>query len=186
MENNSYNNNDTYNNNDKVCCNTNMNNGMNNAYHGHKCCIMTWFLAMVAAFVVMMAFDWVYNGILLKPMFEQFAALWRPEADMQAMWPWCIGIHLVMSAAFACLGGWVCTICDGKCPIRKGAMLGLKIGFLLGAAAMGLYVLLPISFDMGLAFAVGALVKSVLVGTVIGMIYKMKMAKHNVVHIEQR
>jgi len=141
------------------------------------CCKKTGLLAMLVAFVAMMAFDWLFHGVLLKSVYEQSAALWRPEAERMAMWPYCLVLHLVMAGVFTCLYGSFCGANDGVCPVKKGVKLGCKVGLLLGLAAAGTYIGMPLTMDIALGWFFGNLLKMIVAGAAIGMVYKAKFAK---------
>lgn len=138
------------------------------------CDKMVCLLAVIAAFVAMFAVDFLYHGMLLRPMYETTAGLWRAESEMQNMWPWCIGLHLAMAVVFTCLYKSFCSQCDGQCYVGKGVKLGFKVGLLMGIGAFGMYMMMPMPMNLALGWLFGEVLCGVVVGAAIGMVYKLK------------
>lgn len=116
-------------------------------------------VSVVVAFVVMWGFDALWHGQLLMARYQETAHLWRPEAEMMALWPWCIVFHgllaLVFTAAYMLMGA-------------KGYVEGAKNGALilapLALSAMGAWMHGNVPSDITQMWAVGNLLQGMLAG----------------------
>lgn len=127
---------------------------------GIKC-----FLTVLAVFVVMMGFNWLYHGVYMMPDYQATASNWRSLEEMQQLGWICIVTKLVMAAVVTCLFCCVAKGCEtgGKC-YKKGACFGLKIGLLLGAQQFSAVISLPIPMGMAVKWLIGNLILGLLVG----------------------
>ncbi len=128
-------------------------------------------VAMVGAFVVIFATEFVIHHVWLGPFYKAHAQWWRPEADMQSM------MHLMLLAQLAM--AMLLTIVytkgyeTGKDGVAQGARFGLLIGLLLLLPnSLMYYCIYPYPMSLIVSWFVGGLIELTLAGAVIGMIYK--------------
>ncbi len=128
-------------------------------------------IASIAAFVTLFVLEFVLHGICLKDLYHEYAALWRPEADMQKlMWMMWIG-YLIFSPVFVYIysKGYE----EGKSGLGQGLRFGLAIGLLMAPmSALGWYAVLPIPAILSAYWLVGGLAEFIIVGAVVGLIWK--------------
>ena len=133
--------------------------------------------AAIAVFTFL--FDFIVYGNLLMEQYLQYAELFRPMEEMQAMTPWCIGYHVVLALMFAFgFTLWRDKIKVGKvgtheCPYRKGFKFGLWIGVFMAAPQLMTYMWLPFDkADLPIAWAVAELIKWGLAGAILSKLYR--------------
>lgn len=147
-----------------------------------ECCKKGLFFGLATA-VFTWAFDFLVHGIALKDLYATNAHFFRPMAEMQTMWYWCIGYHVFMGLVFA--GGYICwrskitvgAVGSDDCPYKKSGRFGLWVGLLLAAPQLMAYSWMPLPLDLPLAWAGSELVKWVLAGLVLGALYRWKDKK---------
>jgi hypothetical protein len=138
-----------------------------------SCCPKKWIIAALIAFAVTMAYDWYVHGTLLTDQYKATASLWRPEAEMQAMFNYCIAKHALMAIVFAYLVlRWKCTQTFGAlfsngCPVRKGFCYGATIGLLLGISQASAYIYMPIPQELAINWLIAEIVKWGIAGGVL-------------------
>ena len=127
-------------------------------------------IGTVVVAVVTFLFDWIFHGMLLKPDYEATAALWRPEAEMQAMTTFCLIYHFVLAFGVSALYCYFAksSECKGACP-NKGMKFGFFIGLILGISHFASYIWMPIPLELAIKWLVGSIVWGVIVGYVLAM-----------------
>src|ERR1700731_1537759 len=126
------------------------------------------FLAFIVAFVFMFFFGFVWHGMLMKPMYQATASMWRPEADFNSHFPILILGHAVVAFAFTGLyvskGGVNC------------AGIGFGYGIVLGILACGINISRfagePLHSNILFMWLAGALIGLPIMGALVGAIYK--------------
>ena len=140
-----------------------------------KCCPKKFLLVAIATFALTMLFDWLVHGILLMDTYNATASLWRPQAEMEAMMPYCLLMHgtqaLVFSALFL---GWKKYQTFGPigkcgCPGRKGFRFGALVGLLIGLHAAGAYIWQPIPENLALAWLAAETLKWALTAGILAL-----------------
>lgn len=136
-----------------------------------NCNVKRWALAGVAAFAVIFVLDFIIHEKILRGVYQEYALVWRPNAEiMPMMWIMTLGA-LLFSLVFACF------YTKGYEANKGGLGQGLRFGFYVGlilAAYQGLswYVVLPIPLSLAVAWLAGAMVKSICAGAAVGLIYR--------------
>lgn len=119
----------------------------------------TW-LAAIVAFVVLWGFDFLWHGKLMMDTYLATATLWRPEAEMQALWQYCILYHgilaLVFTVSFSLMGSGTCFI--------KGIKNGALIMAPLAASTLMVYISQTIPADILKMWALGYLAQGAVTG----------------------
>lgn len=136
-----------------------------------KCCRVA--MATAAAFIAIFAFDWLYHGVVLMPIYEATASLWRPMAEMEGMMLWCILRHAMEAVILA----WIFSRnYEGRGPI-EGVRFGIYVGALLGVVHAGMYIYLPIPGSLAIYWFNGELLRGVLAGVAMAMVYSCACKK---------
>ena len=128
-------------------------------------------LAILASFVTMFVLDFVFHGILLKNLYQQSAALWRPMDQMMRlnwlMWLLYLVVSCVMTLIYS--KGYEL----GKSGLGQGFRFGILFGLLMATSmSFGSYFMMPMPKRLALYWLVGGMIIYTIIGMVIGLIYK--------------
>ena len=125
-------------------------------------------LAFIAAYIFLFVWGWLVNGVLLKDIYAETPNLWRSQSEMASLFHWIIigqaliVFSFVMIYAIGFAGG--------------GVIAGIRLGLLLEIAAIGMrlgfYAVQPIPGRLILYGSIGGLIEMVIVGAMVGAIYK--------------
>lgn len=122
------------------------------------------FLAFIVAFVFIFFFGFVWHGLLMKPMYNATAALWRTAP----IFPILILGHAVL--AFAFTGLYV-----SKVGVNSAAV-GFGYGIVLGILACGINIIRfavePLTTNILLMWFAADLICFAIMGALVGAIYK--------------
>lgn len=145
------------------------------------------FLTFLAVFVFIFLFDGLVHGYLLSGLYAETASLWRPQEEMQAMWPWCVAFHLLLAGVITCFYGLflkssgACTTEAAPMPQPSGCKMtmcfGLKLGLIMGLLHASSYIWMPIPGTLAVAWLASGIVKGLGVGLVLGLVCKKKDCK---------
>lgn len=126
-------------------------------------------LAAVAATIADMAYGFAVYGNLLTSQFEQHASVFRPAADTSYMPFLMAGVFVAsIAASYIYAKGY-----EGRSAIAEGMRFGAVLGlFAVGYSGMVNYAILQISAGLGASMAAAAFVEWLIVGAVIGLVYK--------------
>ena len=134
---------------------------------------MNWkkfFIAFIAAFVFMFLWGWLYNGVLLRDVYAEAQNLFRPQNEMMSLFHWMIIGQAVLVFAF------VSIFASGFAGGGIGA--GIRLGILLEILAIGarlmIYAVQPFPAKLITLWSVGGLIEMIIVGAIVGAIYKPK------------
>lgn len=124
-------------------------------------------LAIVCVFFAFSALDFLIHGIILKPLYEQSAQLWRPMEQAK------MGLLYVVTAISAI----VFVTIYARLVSPKSLSRGLCFGFLFGLTAgvsmgYGTYAFQPIPYHLALGWFLGTLVEATVAGVIVGAIVK--------------
>jgi hypothetical protein len=138
------------------------------------CPVTTVLKYAIIAFLVMFAFEWVFHGMYMMPAYEATADLWRPQAEMEELFPY--GMLSKFFTAFA-LGGlyglaYRTSVHGGKC-LKAGLKFGFLAGVVLGMRDFSAYTYMPISMDMALNWLLGGFLTGILVGVALAFASRM-------------
>lgn len=139
-----------------------------------------WILCTLAVFAFFWGFDYLVHGKLLMEQYEATSHLWRPMAEMEKFFPWCLLPNLLIAAWVACkyscfrentkLG----KVGSDNCPIRHSIKFGLWIGVLIGIVEGSAYMYMPIPEDLAWAWFFAALAKFAGAGAALALVYEWK------------
>lgn len=122
------------------------------------------FIAFIVAFVFMFFFGFLWHGLLMKPMYNATASLWRTEP----VFPILILGHAVV--AFAFTGLYVSKV--GKnCP-GMGFGYGIVIGILACGVNIIRFAVEPLTANILFMWFAADLICFAIMGALVGAIYK--------------
>ena len=125
-------------------------------------------LAFVAAYIFIFLWGWLLNGVLLKDIYAQTPNLWRSQSEMMSLFHWIIIGQALIVFSFVMI--YASGFAGG------GVIAGIKLGVLLEIAAigmrMGFYAVQPFPGKLILYGSVSGMVEMIVVGTIVGAIYK--------------
>jgi hypothetical protein len=130
-------------------------------------------LAFAAAYIFLFLWGWLLNGVFLKDVYAETPSLWRSQNEMMSLFHWIIIGQALVVFAFVMI--YASGFAGG------GVIAGIKLGFLLEIAAIGMrlgfYAVQPIPGKLILYGSIGGLVEMVIVGAMVGAIYKPASAQ---------
>src|SRR4029450_5849450 len=125
-------------------------------------------VAFLAAYIFIFFWGWLLNGVLLKDIYVQTPNLWRPQSEMMSLFHWIIIGQALVVFAFVMI--YASGFAGG------GVIAGIRLGILLEIAAIGMrlgfYSVQPIPGKLILYGSIGGLVEMIIVGAMVGAIYK--------------
>jgi hypothetical protein len=138
---------------------------------------MNWkrfFIAFIAAYVFIFVWGWLLNGVVLKDVYAETPNLWRSQSEMMSLFHWIIIGQALIVFAFVMI--YASGFAGGG-----GVIAGIRLGVLLEIAAIGMrlgfYTVQPIPGKLILYGSVGGLIEMIIVGAMVGAIYKPASGK---------
>lgn len=106
-------------------------------------------LMSITGYVACLIINFVIDGVLLMPLYTEYAHLWRPEAEMNSLqWVFqlCLFLQIVIFNA-------VVLLVHKNSSMRNQINMGVTIGILLALSIMGSYTYhsYPIIFPLSWA-----------------------------------
>ncbi len=130
-------------------------------------------LAFIAAYVFIFLWGWLLNGVVLKDVYAETPNLWRSQSEMMSLFHWIIIGQALVVFAFVMI--YASGFAGG------GVAAGVKLGLLLEIAAIGMrlgfYAVQPIPGKLILYGSISGLVEMIIVGALVGTIYKPASAR---------
>jgi hypothetical protein len=124
--------------------------------------------AFIAAYIFLFVWGWLFNGVLLKDVYAERPNLWRSQSEMMSLFHWIIIGQALVVFAFVTI--YASGFAGG------GVIAGIRLGILLEIAAIGMrlgfYAVQPIPGKLILYGSVGGLIEMIIVGAMVGAIYK--------------
>lgn len=128
-------------------------------------------LVGVITAVVYIVLEMGFHSGIMGEAYRATAHLWRPEAEMKNLFP----LMILGQALFGFFFGLTYTkgYESGKGTVSQGLRYGVLMGLMLGPMS-GLiwYVILSIPQSMAWAWSIGGSVQMVILGLVVGSLYK--------------
>jgi hypothetical protein len=126
-------------------------------------------LAAAAAFVVQSIYGFVVYGMLMMNQFAQYPGVYRPGTDTSHLPVLFAGILVgALAAAYIYAKGY-----EGSSGVAEGLRFGVAMSvFVTGYVSLINWAVLNIGRSIALTMAAAAFVEFVLVGLVIGLVYK--------------
>lgn len=123
-------------------------------------------ISVLVTFVFVFLYDVLVHGFLLKDLYAQTAALWRPEEEYK------MSVMFISEFGFSAVLAYIFTLnYEGK-GIGEGVRFGLCIGMLLGAIEIGKYSYMPIPMVLMLSWVLATLLIGLGAGVVLSLVYK--------------
>lgn len=130
-------------------------------------------LSVLLVFVAFMAMDMLVHMVILADTYKALEHLWRPEADMQKLYPLVWLGSLIFSIFFVLIftkGYEGRGTCEG---FRYGIYIALLIGFPM---SFGAYAMYPMPFSLAVYWFITTVVEMVAAGIIAAAIYRPKTA----------
>jgi hypothetical protein len=125
-------------------------------------------IAFIAAYIFLFVWGWLLNGVVLKDVYAETPNLWRSQSEMMSLFHWIIIGQALVVFAFVTI--YASGFAGG------GVIAGIRLGILLEIAAIGMrlgfYAVQPIPGKLILYGSVGGLIEMIIVGAMVGAIYK--------------
>jgi hypothetical protein len=126
------------------------------------------FLAFIAAFIFMFAFEFLWHGNLMKSAYMEAASLWRPEADFSSYFPFLLLGQAIIAFFFVAI---YCRGFTGS-GVAGGVRLGILLALMHVGASLIQYAVQPLTTKIIAMWAVGGLIEFAILGAIVGAIYK--------------
>ena len=126
-------------------------------------------LAIVVAFIFIFATDFLIHAVWLGPDYKATAQLWRPEAEMNARFPWMLIAQLLAAITFVLI--WAMGLA-ARGTIGLACAYGFLIGLAVQVTTIVTYVVSPFPADLALKWFCSGLVQSLVLGMVTFLVYK--------------
>ncbi|NNJ94111.1 MAG: hypothetical protein HKP57_05150 [Halobacteria archaeon] len=124
-------------------------------------------LAIVAVFIAWSALDFIIHGVLLMPIYEATAELWRPMDEMNM--PLMYAVTLVFTVCFVLIYVLLVERRSLSSGILYGTLFGLATGVSMG---FGSYTYIPIPLTLAVGWFFGVLVELIVAGAITGTLLK--------------
>lgn len=124
-------------------------------------------LAIVAVFIAWSALDFIIHGVLLMPIYEATAGLWRPMDEMNM--PLMYAVTLVFTVCFVLIYVLLVERRSLSSGILYGTLFGLATGVSMG---FGSYTYMPIPLTLAVGWFFGVLVELIVAGAITGALLK--------------
>ena len=144
---------------------------------------MNWkkfFLAFIAAFVCLFAFDFLWYATLMHDAHREVPTLLRPEADLQSHFHWLVLGHLVMAFFFTIL----CARFIPAGGAGAGATLGVLVGLVYAGPHLISFAVQPLTVKILGGWIAGAVIQFAIAGAIVGAIYKP--AASRIMYVKER
>lgn len=128
-------------------------------------------IASILVFAGIQVMDFVIHGIILSPVYQSLAHVWRPDM-MAKMWILRLS-SLVMSFLFVYIfiKGY-----ENK-GIIEGVRYGIIIGLFMNVIGMfSQYVMYPIPFSLSVQWFIYGMIEFIICGIIAALVYKRKGA----------
>ena len=126
-------------------------------------------LGCVAVYLVYQVLSFIINMYVLGDTYQALSHVWRPEAEMMSkMW-----IMFLTSAVWTVLFCYIFTRGYENKGVMEGVTYGMVIGLFVGIPfAYESYAIYPITIGLAHAWAILAVIISIVCGAVLAAIYK--------------
>lgn len=129
---------------------------------------MRFLMALVAAFVFVFAFDFVFHGVYMKDAwYDPHSSFWRPPEEALMQWMM-IGQFLMVFAIAMTL------VFSGKHGAGAGATAGLCVAIAYASLYIVFYAVQPFPSGMVINWILGAGAEAIMAGALFGGIYRTR------------
>lgn len=126
--------------------------------------------ALIATFVFVAVYDFVFHNIYLGPIYQATAQLWRPEAEMMdfmaylTLGQFIITLGVVWIVFRTERGGWA-----------AGAMTGIALAVIAAGTNLIFFAVQPLPSELVCKWIMSGFVQSAIAGAIAGAIYKPEL-----------
>lgn len=129
---------------------------------------MRFLMALLAAFVFIFGFDFVFHGIYMKDAwYDPYEQFWRKPEDVPMQW-------MIVSQFLMALAVGVTLLLSGKQGIAAGLTAGACVAIPFASLYLVFYAVQPFPGGMVVSWILGAAGECLLAGGLIGAIYKTR------------
>jgi len=126
-------------------------------------------LTVVLIFISWFVIDFFFHGILLRPLYESTANLWRPDDQMNISLIYIVTFVLNLCFVF------IYTLLINPKSILAGLKYGIILGVITGTASgFGTYLHMPVPLKLAIIWFFGGLIKAVVAGLILGIFIEPK------------
>lgn len=121
-------------------------------------------LTLLIAFFFMYGFDFIWHAHVMREMYQNTAALWRTEAEMEVFF-----MHTTLISLFmALLMIYGFRNFSGNFDVKSGIKFGAFLGVVIGLVEFMMYFYMPLPLMIAVFWFVGSIVKFTLLGGILG------------------
>ena len=129
---------------------------------------MKFLMAVIAAFVLIFGFDFLFHGVYMKESwYDPYEQFWRKPEDVPMMW-------MMVSQFLMALSIGLVQMLSGKQGIGAGMIAGLCVTVPFASIYLVFYAVQPFPAGMVVNWILGAAIECLLAGGLIGAIYKTR------------
>ncbi len=141
-------------------------------------------LGAIAVFAFFMGFDFLVHHNILEDTYKATAKLWRPKAEMDAFFPYCMIVPaltaLLFTKAYCFFMKHSCceTSNGGKapCPYGQSLVFGLWFGLVIGAHDAMSYFYLPVAKSLTFSWVAADIIKFIFAAILLKLVFCKKSA----------
>lgn len=126
--------------------------------------------AVIACFLFIFGYDFLYHGMYLAESYKATASLWRPEAEMPNFM-----IYLSLGQALVALGIVWIVFRTERGGWAAGAMTGIAVGVIFAGSNTIFYAVQPLPSDLVCSWIFHAFIQTGIVGAIAGSIYRPQL-----------
>ena len=123
-------------------------------------------LAFVATFIFVFLFEGLWHGVLMVPLYEATAEVWRPPAESS------MAFLVLGQLLYSLLIAYIFTRNYQANGIAEGLRFGLLMGLLVASIQVGTYSYLPIPLSIALLWVLAEVLKGLGAGAILAVIYE--------------
>ncbi len=125
-------------------------------------------IALLVGFIFVSAYEYIFHGIILTPIYNATSENWRTAEEMNTLFPWLLLTQLLYTSVI--LKIFALFIRTKK--KRIGLFYGALAGFIGGIIMFGRYVYMPIPFDLAVYWLIAAVIQGACLGLIFALIYQ--------------
>ena len=122
----------------------------------------------VGAIVFVMAFEFLFHGVVLSGMYQATSEVWRPEGEHKTVF-WIVSLIL-----FSFIAVFFYTRNYEARGMEEGLRFGFYVGLVLASVKLADYCFLPIPGRLMAAWLIAEIMKGFGTGLVAALVYKPK------------
>lgn len=122
----------------------------------------------IAVAAAMFAFEWLFHGDIMMPLYAATSKVWRPAAEMHQFFAFCVVTKLTLGAIITAI---FAHNYEAK-GLREGVRFGLYVGMLLGVEAFRSYTYLPVPLSIPMHWFFGWLAEGIIIGAALAWTFE--------------